>query len=89
MHNLPFHLWALDQPAFIDGSYTTHFVADEFDAENWLPALDDDDRTALIAAAALFEARRRAGQEISPPEARGCAASNWRLNALRRMTGNR
>jgi len=89
VHNLPFHLWALDQPAFRDGSYTTHFVADTFDQAAWLPDLDDDDRAALVAAAALFEARRRAEQEVSPPEVRACAASNWRLNALRRMTGNR
>ncbi len=89
VHNLPFHLWTLDQPAFRDGSYTTHFVADSFDQTAWLPPLDDDDRAALVAAAALFEARRRAAHEVSPPEVRACAASNWRLNALRRMTGNR
>ncbi len=88
VHNLPFHLWALDQPAFRDGSYTTHFVADAFDPDAWLPPLADEDRTALLAAAALFEARRRADHEVSPPEARACGASNWRLSALRRMTGN-
>ena len=88
VHNLPFHLWVLDQPAFRDGSYTTHFVGDCFDPNAWLPALDDERRTALIAAAALFEAQRRSGQEVSPAETRGCAPSNWRLTALRRMTGN-
>ncbi|MFN2371057.1 MAG: acetyl/propionyl/methylcrotonyl-CoA carboxylase subunit alpha [Candidatus Krumholzibacteriia bacterium] len=88
VHNLPFHLWVLDQPAFRDGTYTTHFVADTFDPQAWLPPLDQGDRTALLAAAALFEARRRAGQE-TPPDARGDSASNWRLTALRRMTGDR
>ena len=89
VHNLPFHLWALDQPAFCDGSYTTHFVEQSFDPETWLPELDDEQREALAAAAALFEAERRADHEISPPEGRTCSPSNWRLNALRRMTGNR
>ena len=88
VHNLPFHLWALDQPAFVDGSYTTHFVADCFDPGNWLPPLDGERQTALIAAAALFEAQRRAEHEVSPPEGRTCDASNWRRSALRRMTGN-
>jgi len=87
VHNLPFHLWALDQPAFRDGSYTTHFVADTFDPDDWLPPLDDESRTALIAAAALFEARRRAGGGEAAAAA-APASSNWRLNALRRMTGN-
>jgi acetyl-CoA carboxylase biotin carboxylase subunit len=87
VHNLPFHLWALDQPAYRDGSYTTHFVEQAFDPENWLPALDDEQRQALVAAAALFEAGRRADHELSPPECRG-KTSNWRLDALRRMTGN-
>ncbi|MBE0566428.1 MAG: acetyl-CoA carboxylase biotin carboxylase subunit [Krumholzibacteria bacterium] len=87
VHNLPFHRWALDQPAFRDGSYTTHFVADSFDQHAWLPELDEDARTALIAAAALYEAGRRSGHE-SPPGSRGGGASNWRLSALRSMTGN-
>ena len=87
VHNLPFHLWALDQPAFRDGSYTTHFVADTFSADNWLPPLDEEGRTALIAAAALFESRRRTRPEVEPTGQTG--GSNWRLDALRRMTGNR
>ena len=89
VHNLPFHLWALNQPSFCDGTYTTHFVEQSFDPETWLPELDEEQREALAAAAALFEAGRRADHEISPPEGRTGAPSNWRLNALRRMTGNR
>jgi acetyl/propionyl-CoA carboxylase alpha subunit len=89
VHNLPFHLWALEQPAFIDGSYTTHFVEREFDAEAWLPPLDADQEEALIAAAALFEAGRRATGPAGDSRPGGQAPSNWRLDALRRMTGNR
>ena len=89
IHNLPFHLWVLDQPAFRDGSYTTDFVGDVFDADTWLPDLDDDQAQALIAAAALFESMRRA--DADPPAARTAeiAPSNWRLNAKRAMTGNK
>ncbi|MGB0716545.1 MAG: hypothetical protein ACPGXK_11735, partial [Phycisphaerae bacterium] len=41
IHNLPFHRWALDQAAFVDGSYTTNFVGEDFDPttppeSNWL-----------------------------------------------------
>ncbi len=87
-HNLPFHLWALDQPAFRDGTYTTHFVEKAFDPAAWLPALDDDDRAALVAAAALHEADRRApaaGAAGGP----GVPGDNWRHAARRAMTGHR
>jgi acetyl/propionyl-CoA carboxylase alpha subunit len=86
-HNLPFHLWALDQPAFRDGTYTTHFVEKCFDHTAWLPALSDLDREALIAAAALLENERRA------PAGAGAGADahgdNWRRAARRAMTGHK
>jgi acetyl-CoA carboxylase biotin carboxylase subunit len=86
-HNLPFHLWALDQPEFRDGSYTTHFVEKCFDHTAWLPALSDLDREALVAAAALLETERRA------PAGAGAGADahgdNWRRAARRAMTGHR
>ncbi len=89
VHNLPFHLWALRQPAFIDGSYTTHFVENDFDPENWLPPLDPEQREALAAAAALYESARRLDQRGGNAAERRGPATNWRLDALRRMTGNR
>jgi acetyl-CoA carboxylase biotin carboxylase subunit len=87
-HNLPFHLWALEQPAFLDGSYTTHFVEDTFDAANWLPDLDAGQAEALVAATALYEALRRSKRRTGQKDD-GTTSSNWRLNALRTMTGNR
>ncbi|MBU1676342.1 biotin carboxylase, partial [bacterium] len=86
-HNLPFHVWALGQPEFADGSYTTDFVGDRFDPETYRTPLSEEQTEALIAAAAVYEENRR-----SAPVARGegaPAGSNWRLDALRRMTGNR
>jgi acetyl-CoA carboxylase biotin carboxylase subunit len=88
-HNVGFHLWALRQPAFLDGTYTTHFVEDEFDPENWLPALDAGQAEALVAATALFEALRRSDVPGAGDQASGIPAHNWRLNALRTMTGNK
>ncbi len=86
VHNLPFHLWALDQPSFVDGSYTTSFVEREFDPDSWLPELEPDTVDALVAASALFEALRR----TKPTNAATApTTSNWRLNARRTMTGNR
>jgi acetyl-CoA carboxylase biotin carboxylase subunit len=88
VHNLAFHAWALRQPAFRDGSYTTHFVEQTFDAQDWLPPLDEADREALLAAAALYEAERRTRPACAAAGATDRPA-NWRLNALRAMTGNR
>jgi acetyl/propionyl-CoA carboxylase alpha subunit len=59
VHNLPFHLWVLEQPAFRDGSYTTAFLGEEFDKDDWLPPLDDAQLEAVAGAASLFEALRR------------------------------
>jgi acetyl-CoA carboxylase biotin carboxylase subunit len=89
VHNLPFHLWVLDQPAFVDGSYTTDFVGQEFDKDSWLPELDENQTAALIAATSLFEAMRRGESGASPMTPCVDAAPNWRLNARRRMSGNR
>jgi acetyl/propionyl-CoA carboxylase alpha subunit len=90
VHNLPFHLWALEQPAFLDGSYTTQFVEEQFDTQNWLPCLDRNQTDALIAAAALYEAQRRSEVETeSAALAENCSGLNWRLNARRVMTGNK
>jgi len=86
VHNLPFHLWTLDQPSFVDGSYTTSFIEQEFDADNWLPDLEPDTADALIAASALFEALRRTKPTTA---ADATTTSNWRRNARRTMTGNR
>jgi len=89
-HNLPFHDWALGQPEFLDGSYTTDFVGDRFDPSTYRAPLGEEATEALIAAAALYEENRR-----TAPASGGAAddeaqhRSNWRLDALRRMTGNR
>jgi acetyl-CoA carboxylase, biotin carboxylase subunit len=88
VHNLPFHLWVLDQGAFIDGSYTTNFLAEEFDQHNWLPELDESQNAAMLAAAALFEALRREEIEVSDPAERQCKNSNWKISAMRKMAGN-
>ncbi len=87
VHNLPFHRWALDQEAFVDGSYTTNFVNEVFDGANYLPHLDEEQTHALIAAASLFEAMRR-------KEKPGCSdretnADGWKLSSRRSMTNNK
>ena len=88
VHNLPFHLWVLDQQAFVDGSYTTDFIGQEFDGAHWLPELTDGQEQALIAATCLFEALRRGTAGGGSPEVCQDSAPNWRLNARRKMTGN-
>ena len=88
-HNVPFHLWALDHPAFRDGSYTTDFVAEHFAPDRLFPAPDDDTRFALLAAAALAEERRRLAQTAEREHRCATTVTNWRLDALRRMTGSR
>jgi acetyl-CoA carboxylase, biotin carboxylase subunit len=83
-HNLPFHSWALAQPEFVDGTYTTDFVGDRFDPETYRTPLSEESLRALVAAAALYEENRR-----SVPVVTGAGDtdhSNWRRDALRRMT---
>jgi len=94
IHNIPFHLWALDQPSFRDGTYTTRFIEACFDPATFAPPLAPDDQEALLAAGALFEAARRmAGTLAGGPDyvagapGRESALTNWRRAALRRMTG--
>jgi len=86
-HNLPFHLWAVNQPSFMDGTYTTHFVADHFTPDAWLPELDDGARAALLRAAVLNEDRRR-GNGQPTAAATQEEPANWHLTALRAMTRN-
>jgi acetyl-CoA carboxylase biotin carboxylase subunit len=50
---IPFHLWALDQPAFSDGRYDVRFA----DAWNAGPADPAADRLAVLAAAGWTHAR--------------------------------
>ncbi|MFO7653244.1 MAG: acetyl-CoA carboxylase biotin carboxylase subunit [Candidatus Krumholzibacteriia bacterium] len=88
VHNGSFHLWALEQTAFLDGSYTTDFVAESFRPDGYLPEPPAGAEEAVLAAAALFESeRRRRGH------ARGDAATDplpaWRLAARRSMVGER
>lgn len=85
VHNLPFHLWALEQPKFVDGTYTTSLIADTFDSDNWLPALTEDESEAIIAAAALLATEKT--NPVVPHDAQ-IAPANWSLNARRTMTGN-
>ncbi len=87
VHNLPFHRWALDQQSFVDGSYTTHFVDENFDPETYLPQQDEEQAQALVAATALYESMRRSSDPDSP--CRQTTTSGWRQSARRAMTNNR
>jgi len=87
VHNLPFHRWALDQESFVDGTYSTNFVAEHFDSDSYLPELDEGQTQALIAAASLFEATRRGPNQDCPQQQ--TAVSSWKLNARRAMTHNK
>ncbi len=91
-HNISFHQWALAQPEFLDGSYTTNLIAERFDPATFEPPLGADDEEALLAAAALFEAARRmagtlsaGGDYVATAPEREAGPSNWRRAALRRM----
>ncbi len=85
-HNLSFHSWAMNQPKFVDGSYTTNFIYEEFDSSNYLAPLSERQTDALLAAATLFEESRRV---TSIPKCKPETQNNWRQNALRKMTGNK
>jgi len=85
-HNLSFHSWTMNQPKFVDGSYTTNFIEEEFDSSNYLAPLSERQNDALLAAATLFEESRRL---TSISDCKPETQNNWRQNALRKMTGNK
>jgi acetyl/propionyl-CoA carboxylase alpha subunit len=87
-HNVPFHLWALEQPRFIDGTYTTNFIDECFDPEELQGELSGSDRQALLTAAAIFASERRMDAGLVAADGNSWR-NNWRLDALRRMTRNR
>ncbi len=87
-HNIPFHLWALDQPQFLDGTYTTNFIGERFTPDLFQDPLPEEDREALLAAAAIFVSQGRLEGASTGP-ASGQWSNNWRLDALRRMTRGR
>ena len=90
IHNIPFHIWTLRQQAFLDGTYTTAFIAEVFDPAQFLDPLAAEDHQAVLTAAALYEeSRRRQGTTPQPGAATGDRPSAWRLAALRSMTGQR
>jgi acetyl-CoA carboxylase biotin carboxylase subunit len=64
----PFHLWALDQPAFVKGSYDVRF------ADGWGqgPVSAEAERLAVLAAAAWFHRRASA-----PAISTAAAAPRW------------
>jgi acetyl-CoA carboxylase, biotin carboxylase subunit len=87
-HNIPFHLWAIEQPRFIDGTYTTDFIEESFDPAELYDPLSQHDREALLTAAAVFASGK--SMEIARSDTSGSSScSNWKLDALRRMTRNR
>ncbi len=96
IHNIPFHLWAIEQPDFVSGRYTTRFIEDNFDPERFEGPLEADDQEALLAAAALFDAARRLAGALGHGPAwvaeaseRDEQPSNWRRDALSKMTRRR
>lgn len=88
VHNIPFHLWALEQPRFLDGTYTTNFIAECFTPGELQDPLPDEDREALLTAAAIFVSEQRL-KGPSADSAQGHTSNNWRLDALRSMTRGR
>jgi acetyl-CoA carboxylase biotin carboxylase subunit len=55
-HNIPLHLWVLQQPEFVAGRYSTHFLAERLRPELLRRDLSSHEQDALAVAAALAEA---------------------------------
>jgi acetyl-CoA carboxylase biotin carboxylase subunit len=55
-HNIPLHLWVLQQPEFVAGRYSTHFLAERLRPELLRRDLSPHEQDALAVAAALAEA---------------------------------
>ena len=54
-HNIPLHLWVLEQPEFLAGRYSTHFLAERLRPEALRRELSPDQLEALTVAVALAE----------------------------------
>jgi acetyl-CoA carboxylase biotin carboxylase subunit len=54
-HNVPLHQWVLQQPEFLAGRYSTHFLGERFKPDELRRELRADELDALAAALALAE----------------------------------
>ena len=75
-HNLPFLAAVADHPRFLDGRFTTNFIAEEYPDGFEGARLGDDKRRAMIAVGVLVHRREEArsaaigGRTPAPEEAR-------------------
>jgi len=68
---LSFGHWAIQQKAFVEGQYNTHFIPTYFDAEKMNESSAEQKKLAALAASFAFEKK----QEL--PSALNLAQSNW------------
>jgi acetyl/propionyl-CoA carboxylase alpha subunit len=85
--SIPFHLWLMDQEAFLNGAYETTFLADTFslaepDREMKRPA------AALVAALLHHQQRQRAHLTASPCDGEN-GRTGWGSDRAWKMVGRR
>ncbi len=68
---LSFGHWAIQQKAFAEGNYNTHFIPTYFDAEKMNEASDEEKKLAALAATFAFE------QNEKLPPALNLSDTNW------------
>lgn len=76
---LPFGTFALQQPAFVNGDFDTHFINKYYTTDKLYPTTDD---TAIVAAiaATIANSTKKEGQISENGETQQKGASNWKKN---------
>jgi propionyl-CoA carboxylase alpha chain len=82
---IPFCRFVLEHESFRDGTFSTHFVEDHFDARNWKDVDEDFEKLAAMAAVLYTDQFGGGSTPHAKPE-EAPSQSRW-LN--RRRSGNR
>jgi acetyl-CoA carboxylase biotin carboxylase subunit len=77
--NIPFHLAVLDNPKFIDGSYSTNFITNDFSIDE-IKKLTESDLEHLAAIIAYYQSEIK--HKINIPIKNTSAKSNWKQTHL-------
>jgi acetyl/propionyl-CoA carboxylase alpha subunit len=77
--NIPFHLAVLDNPKFIDGSYSTNFITNDFSIDE-IKKLTESDLEHLAAIIAYYQSEIK--HKINIPIKNTSTKSNWKQTHL-------
>jgi acetyl/propionyl-CoA carboxylase alpha subunit len=81
---IPFHRRVMDNPKFLEGDISTHFIAEEFKTEERMPEVKVEEEyklAAMIAALVDFQKKKKFGVVSGETKA---VVSAWKAEGRRR-----